>query len=365
MKNMLLASAATSALFYSLPVQAQECTAAPDCSTLGYTKTASQCSGKTYTRCPFDTSRYNCADSAAAAADCSALGYNDKKEYCPGNFVVCPSNDAAVRCLLDAKPGDLKYSLRTKDHDGWLLCNGTTYDPKKWPELYAAIGETFANKLPSYSGYFLKAAATSSQTTFKTAELAGLPNISGSFFARGPEYAFATASGAFSVSAYSNYGSGHSSADSSTQVSFNASKSNSIYGRSTTVTPANFKANIFIFAGRQMSAQTTCEKGGYPNTPPIGQTCDKKHVQIGNTGLGCYVNCRADSLWDFCVKRYTRGYTDHPEYCYDEHYETCGNYISYIRAESDISDIGCKVYVNSLASSCDFDTSCMSSEFGL
>ncbi|MBQ7285910.1 MAG: hypothetical protein IJW72_06645, partial [Alphaproteobacteria bacterium] len=46
---------------------------------------------------------------------------------------------------------------------------------------------------------------------------------------------------------------------------FNASKSNSIYGKSSTVTPRNYPANIFIYAGRVKSrpSTTSCAKGNY------------------------------------------------------------------------------------------------------
>lgn len=368
MKNMLLASAATSALFYSLPVQAQECTAAPDCSTLGYTKTASQCSGKTYTRCPFDTSRYNCADSAAAV-DCAALGYTDKKEYCPDNFVTCPGDNMAVRCLLDARPGDLKYSLRTANHGGWLLCNGTSYDKKQWPELYAVIGETFGTSLPNYSGYFLKGAATTSVSTFKTAEQAGLPNITGQI--TGLRNEGVNVSGAIQMT-YGSASGKHSSGGSKYTFTFDASKTpgNTVYGKSSTVTPANYKANIFIFAGRNMSKNTTtCEKSGYLAVQPKGSICTK--VVVGSTT--CYKDCNSGSILEKCKTLYPdtaynadtrKPYPNSTGFCYDYHYEDCGNYQSYYSSDM-VSDYGCKAFADELVVSCDMAASCMSTEYGL
>ena len=365
MRNILLASAAAPALLYALPAQAQNCTAAPDCATLGYTKNQTQCSGKIYTRCPFDTSKYNCDDSKAA--DCASLGYTDKKEYCPGNFVSCPTDEDAVRCQFDAKPGDLKYSLRTADHDGWLLCNGTTYDKKKWPELYAVIGDTFGNKLPNYSGYFLKGAATSSQSTFKTSEAAGLPNITGQI--TGLRNEGVNVSGAIQMT-YGSASGKHSSGGSKYTFTFDASKSNSIYGRSSTVTPANYKANIFIFAGRKMSAQTTCEKNGYYSSMPKGEICDT--IKVGSTT--CYTDCNVGTMEERCRKKYSdsswgdyntsKRYPDSEGWCYSAQYEDCGTSQTPY-SESEISDTVCKDYADELIRSCFLDEQCMSSQYGI
>lgn len=353
MRNMLLASAAAPALLYALPTQAQNCTAAPDCATLGYTKTASQCSGKTYTRCPFDTSKYSC--DSAATVSCSDQGYFDRKEYCPGDYITCPTNENAVRCLLDAKPGDLKYSLRTKNHDGWLLCDGNTYDPNEYPELFTAIGDAFGNKLPNYSGYFLKGAATTSVATFKTAEQAGLPNITGKIMMLGPNRASSYGEGSFVViDSGKMWGDGSGSGTKSAGFDFNASRSSSVYGKSSTVTPANYKANIFIFAGRKMSGYGVCEKQGYLSSNVKGQSCDT--VKLGSTT--CYKNC-VSSLWNACVDKYPIT----SMMCYSAEWDDCGTDKSYYSAD-DLDDV-CVVFEGSLASSCAFDEQCLSSQYGI
>lgn len=359
MRNMLLASAAAPALLYALPTQAQNCTAAPDCATLGYTKTASQCSGKTYTRCPFDTSKYSC--DSAATVSCSDQGYFDRKEYCPGDYITCPTNENAVRCLLDAKPGDLKYSLRTKDHDGWLLCNGSTYDPNEYPELFTAIGDIFGKQRPNYSGYFLKGAATSSQSTFKTAEQDSLPNIKGAFNARQLYDAVYFASGALMSGGASSTVTPDSSGDQSQSgISFDASKSSSVYGRNGNsgntgkVIPRNYQANIFIFAGRKMSGYSVCEKQGYLSSNIKGQSCDT--VKVGNTT--CYKDC-VSSLWNACVDKYPIT----SMMCYGVEYDDCGTDKSYY-SERDLDEV-CVVFEGSLASSCTFDEQCLSSQYGI
>ncbi len=392
MRKILLASAAAPALLYALPSQAQTCTAAPDCATLGYTKTAAQCSGKTYTRCPFDTSKYSCEDTKEV--DCAAEGYTDKRAYCPNNFIVCPGNEDAVRCVFDAKPGDLKYSLRTKDHDGWLLCNGDSYDPKEYPELYTAIGGAFGTKRPNYDGFFLKGAAIEKVAGFAYGQLDSLPNITGS----GPmldDYArdVTPIAGAFyELQPGWKYDAQSSRGNNPTRLMFDASRSSSVYkgriqnidaqGNKTTsvvnsskVIPANYPANIFIFAGRKMDGYANaCEENGYLSAQPSGQTCETVSV-TGKTSSGatttrvCYTKCEQDSFWEYCVKKYTSAYsTDFGlydfRYCYDEHYKTCGKEINYIPASS-ITDVGCQTFADQTVSSCVLDEICMRDEFGI
>lgn len=48
-------------------VYGQNCATPPSCATLGYTKTAAACSGKTILKCPFDNSKVYCDDSTSAA----------------------------------------------------------------------------------------------------------------------------------------------------------------------------------------------------------------------------------------------------------------------------------------------------------
>ncbi|MBS4773722.1 MAG: tail fiber protein, partial [Proteobacteria bacterium] len=198
-----------------------------------------------------DTSLAYCEDGPS----CASLGFTDTISECPGSYVKCPADSTKGKCDFEASPGDLKYSLRTSDHNGWLLCNGRSYSSSQYPELYSAISGSFGSYLPNYSGYFLKAAATSSAYSFKTAQQAGLPNISGRFglVTNGRNTGWNTSvtnAGAF----YRVDGIGDNGADSGNGnggVGFDASRSNSIYGRSTTVTPQNYSANVFIYAGRK------------------------------------------------------------------------------------------------------------------
>ena len=249
--SYLFLSSAAVLLVTAAEASAQSCTTAPSCSALGYTKSVSQCSGKNIIKCPFDTALVFCEDGPS----CDSLGFTDTVSECPGSYVKCPTDSSKGKCDFEASPGDLKYSLRTSDHNGWLLCNGRSYSSSQYPELYAAISGSFGSYLPSYSGYFLKAASTSSAYSFKTAQQAGLPNIYASWRAAYEDSGFGSCSGAVSCTEYATSwphmeipkgaGEGHM------YRSFDASRSNSIYGRSSTVTPQNYSANVFIYAGRK------------------------------------------------------------------------------------------------------------------
>ena len=56
-------------LMFVMPsvVYGQNCATPPSCETLGYTKTAADCSGKTILKCPFDNNKVYCDDSGGSA----------------------------------------------------------------------------------------------------------------------------------------------------------------------------------------------------------------------------------------------------------------------------------------------------------
>ena len=264
--SYLFLSSAAVLLVTAAEASAQTCTTAPSCSELGYTKSASQCSGKTMLYCPFDKTKVFCEDGSS----CDSLGFTDIVSECPGSYVKCPTDATKGKCDFEASPGDLKYSLRTSDHNGWLLCNGRVYDKDKYPELYSAISGSFGSNLPNYSGYFLKAAAYSYASSFKTAQQAGLPNITACGPAMDDQTQNPGLGGAFYkyTTSYA-YDAKSELSGSGWRLGFDASKSNSIYGRSSTVTPQNYSANVFIYAGRikeSSGAELSCEQGDFYNS---------------------------------------------------------------------------------------------------
>nr|DAU92428.1 MAG TPA: tail collar domain [Caudoviricetes sp.] len=133
---------------------------------------------------------------------------------------------------------------------GYLICDGSEVLKTNYPELYGVIGNSFGTvtdstkfKLPDLRNKFIQGANSN------TGEIkeAGLPNITGTFYH--DTNARAGLSGAF-VS-YENTGRQNLANDTPTNsglITFDASKSNSIYGNSSTVQPPAVCINYIIKA---------------------------------------------------------------------------------------------------------------------
>lgn len=68
----------------------------------------------------------------------------------------CQLNWEALKQLLPAA-GDLKIGAYSTADDGWLLCDGSVYDPVKYPDLYRKIGTAYGGSsssplLPDFRG---------------------------------------------------------------------------------------------------------------------------------------------------------------------------------------------------------------------
>ena len=125
-----------------------------------------------------------------------------------------------------------------KDYEYLLLCDGSTISEENYPELVAVLGGT---QLPNLIDRFLQGSATAG--TYKAA---GLPNITGSI----AQIWDAVCSGAFSKNPNVGGKLTFGTEAFCYGISFNASKSNSIYGNSTTVQPPAFTTKIYIcYAG--------------------------------------------------------------------------------------------------------------------
>lgn len=146
--------------------------------------------------------------------------------------------------------GDIKASVRGENHDNWFLCNGQEVNRNTYADLFAIIGTNFGAgngvttfNLPDYRGKFLRGFGGDSASNIYTTQAEGLPNITGNVdFTR---CQINSANGAFrltesrtAIGANSNVPTG--------LVSFDASRSNSIYGASDHVTPINQAINYFI-----------------------------------------------------------------------------------------------------------------------
>jgi len=146
--------------------------------------------------------------------------------------------------------GDYKMSAQTADHDNWFICNGRAISRTDYSDLFSIIGTSFGAgdgsttfNLPDFRDKTMWGANGNLNSTLA----AGLPNITGTISGiGGGGYG---ASGVFTSSASSSQGWGDSKGNNRFSFSFDASRSSSIYGNSTTVQPPALCVNVFIFAG--------------------------------------------------------------------------------------------------------------------
>ena len=125
---------------------------------------------------------------------------------------------------------------------GWLLCDGSAVSRTDYAALYAVIGTTYGAgngsttfNLPNLIDKFVEGSATAG-----TVKSAGLPNITGwanIVFDSNSKILTDDVSGVFYSTWKNTNGGGNGSVHAAGNLTFNASRSNSIYGNSTTVQP--------------------------------------------------------------------------------------------------------------------------------
>lgn len=121
----------------------------------------------------------------------------------------------------------------------YLLCDGSSFNATEYPKLAALIGTT----LPDLRGQFLQGAYSLADAN-KRIE-AGLPNITGLF----THINFINPSGAFYYNGFCHWTAATEGVgDATSYVRFDASRSNPIYGRSTTVQPPALTVRYYIRA---------------------------------------------------------------------------------------------------------------------
>ena len=192
----------------------------------------------------------------AMVPTCDSLGYTDKVSVCPRDYLPCPFDNTMAKCLLTAEPGSVQYFTKAPGK-GWLQCNGYYYSKDQYPDLYAAIGTTIGGggsifQVPDYQGDFLRVYGGNSGSVNKRQQ-EGLPNLSGtsSIVFYDANNSLST-SGVFSSSnvGTAGYDSGRYNLGQGT-ITFSASNYNSIYGKSSYVTPRNYALNAFIYGGNK------------------------------------------------------------------------------------------------------------------
>ena len=203
----------------------------------------------------------------ATIPSCSSLGYSETAGACKGKYLTCPFDNTKIACLDSPKVGDLKYSLYSSNHDGWIKCDGTQYSTSTYSKLYSVIGSNFCRKytsksaytssacssgmfaVPDYRGFFLRGisypSTTSSYSSYSNSwnysttspQKQGLPNIVG--------YGGPLDNSMYPSSAFYKYSSnqhGIKGDDDNPLLGFDASRSNSIYGAQSGVIPGNYAA---------------------------------------------------------------------------------------------------------------------------
>lgn len=138
--------------------------------------------------------------------------------------------------------------------DGYLLCNGAAVSRTTYATLFGKIGTTYGTgdgsttfALPNLTDKFLQGSATAG-----TAKAAGLPNITGTMWDIMSTVAtgMGNGSGAFQtragVAGVYNSSTGTQHPGDNDGMTFDASRSSSIYGKSTTVQPPALTTRFYI-----------------------------------------------------------------------------------------------------------------------
>lgn len=140
--------------------------------------------------------------------------------------------------------------------DGWVLCDGSAVSRTNYATLFDAVGTTYGTgdgsttfALPNLIDKFVEGSATAGTT-----KAAGLPNITGS-----ATTTYSVIRGNVTGALYgSTADTGTNPTTSPTfpntvttgRISFDASHSNSIYGKSSTVQPPALTMKPFIYTGK-------------------------------------------------------------------------------------------------------------------
>ena len=164
------------------------------------------------------------------------LQWNGKNIVRSVNWVNADENGNVQLGNLGAITGEIKWFAFNTPPNGYLVCNGASVSRETYADLFAVIGTTFGSgdgsttfALPNLINKFAQGS-----TTVGTYKSAGLPNITGQVTG-GKNI---NSSGAFKyISAASSFYNPPGNNNNFGQFSFDASRSSSIYGNSTTVQP--------------------------------------------------------------------------------------------------------------------------------
>ena len=151
--------------------------------------------------------------------------------------------------LKNCPVGCIMMYAKSATPDGWLTCNGASINRDTYKDLFNVIGTTFGAgdgsttfALPNLTNKFAMG-----NDTVGTAKAAGLPNITGALNNMSLNAVTPSASGAFTAAVSSTSGNGYAGySHPYRNISFNASRSSSIYGAATTVQPPALTLRFII-----------------------------------------------------------------------------------------------------------------------
>lgn len=211
--------------------------------------------------------------------------YDGSQDYYKGCVVIDPADGKRYECIADMTAGTVapsadtdntywqRYTLGDGIHvgmiipwasnsqtlpGGYLECLGQAVSRTMYPDLFEAIGTTYGAgdgsttfNLPDLTDKFIEGSLSAG-----TEKEAGLPNITGSVGREpttagiAPYYVLDTKSGAldYSLGNFREVDSTTGIVSGGSEISFDASKSSSIYGNSTTVQPPALTTRYIIKA---------------------------------------------------------------------------------------------------------------------
>ena len=148
-----------------------------------------------------------------------------------------------------AQPGDYKMIAGATIPDGWLLCNGASVSRTTYAKLFAAIGTRYGSgngsttfNLPNFNGRHVL--GTTNTGNLGSYVSAGLPDITGTWSTTGYARDSMLATGVISHK-YTGRKSSDRQNNVAGELSIAASRGNSTYGRSTSVSvPAAYALMI-------------------------------------------------------------------------------------------------------------------------
>ena len=184
----------------------------------------------------------NHATSADSATNAYNLGGYPASKYVRSvNGVNADTHGNVQLRNIGAITGEIKWFAFNTPPDGYLVCNGAWVSRTTYADLFAKIGTTFGSgdgsttfTLPNLIDKFAQG-----NTTVGTVKSAGLPKITGNIDSVGSDYT--GSAGPEGYGAFYSSNKVKTGAAGSTywyvHLNFDASRSSSIYGNSTTVQP--------------------------------------------------------------------------------------------------------------------------------